>query len=56
MNIIKLVKKLDLPIGQYVVFGSGPLDVHGIRETWDVDICVKPELFEKLKLTKEWEE
>jgi hypothetical protein len=49
MEIIKEVKSLNLPIGQYVVFGSGPLQIHGIRESNDVDLLVLPGLFEKLK-------
>jgi hypothetical protein len=56
MKFINLVKKLNLPTGQYLVFGSGPLHIHGIRETRDIDICVKPEVYEELKSTGEWEE
>lgn len=59
MNIIERVKELNLPHGQYVVFGSGPLAVHGIRETNDVDLLVTTELYNQLKEQgweeKEWE-
>lgn len=53
MNIISRVKALNLPIGQYCVFGSGVLEVHGIRNAKDVDILVTRELYEQLK-NKGW--
>lgn len=58
MDIVAKVKELDLPHGQYVVFGSGPLDIHGIRETRDVDLLVTTQLYNQLKeqgwKEKEW--
>lgn len=55
MDIFRAVKALDLPFGQYVVFGSGPLAAHGIRPTNDVDLFVTTTLYEKLK-AEGWEE
>jgi len=55
MTIFEIVKELDLPLGQYVVFGSGPLAAHGIRESGDVDLFVTKSLYEKLK-QGDWEE
>jgi hypothetical protein len=55
MDIIKKVKELNLPLGSYVVFGSGPLHVHGIRETSDIDILTTPEIYNKLK-NEGWQE
>ena len=55
MNLIDEVKKLNLPIGQYIVFGSGPLQIHGIRETRDIDLLVLPVLYDQLK-NDGWEE
>ena len=55
MDIFQKVKSLNLPSGEYIVFGSGPLQAHGIRETRDVDILVLSELYEKLK-QEGWEE
>ncbi|GAB0174652.1 MAG: hypothetical protein HHAS10_05310 [Candidatus Altimarinota bacterium] len=40
---------LDLPLGEYVIFGSGPMVVRGIREGRDIDIIVTHSLFEKLR-------
>lgn len=59
MEIIKKVKALNLPSDQYVVFGSGPLAIHGIRKSRDVDLFVTTALYEQLKkegwVEKEWE-
>lgn len=55
MDIVAKVKELNLPHGQYVVFGSGPLAVHGIRETNDIDLLVTTELYNQLK-EEGWEE
>jgi hypothetical protein len=48
MNIFEEAKKLDLPIGEYVVFGSGILSAKGIRPAKDIDLLVTPTLFRKL--------
>jgi hypothetical protein len=55
MNITEQVKKLHLPIGQYVVIGSGILDALGIRPAHDIDIAVTPKLFKTLQISDEWE-
>jgi len=56
MPIIEKVKKLNLPIGQYVVIGSGILDALGIRSANDIDLTVLPELHENLRSTGLWKE
>jgi 8-oxo-dGTP diphosphatase len=56
MNIIQKIKELNLPNDQYVVIGSGTMDVLGIREARDIDISVTRELFGKLQKSLEWEE
>lgn len=43
------MKSLDLPKGSYIVFGSAPFAVLGIREVNDIDLLVTPELYEKLE-------
>lgn len=55
MTIFEKVKNLQLPIGQYVVFGSGPLEAHGIRQCRDIDLFITSELYQKLK-SEGWEE
>jgi tRNA A-37 threonylcarbamoyl transferase component Bud32 len=46
-QIVEL-KKLNFPLTDYAVFGSGPLAVHGIRESRDIDIIVKPRLWKEI--------
>jgi len=49
------LKKLNLQKEEYAIFGSGPLAIRGIRESQDIDIIVKPRLWNKLskKYSKE---
>ncbi|MDR3125657.1 MAG: hypothetical protein LBU20_01100 [Candidatus Nomurabacteria bacterium] len=47
-RIIDVMKKLDLPTGEYAVFGSGLLDVLGIRASRDIDLILTRKLYEKL--------
>lgn len=54
MDIIKKVKQLNLPAGHYVVFGSGPLMVHGIRQSQDIDLLVTPQLYQTLVADPAW--
>ena len=56
MNVIAEVKKLDLPLGQYVVIGSGIMAQLGLREANDVDIAVTPALYATLRASGQWEE
>ncbi len=48
-EIIAKVKTLNLPKGSYIVFGSCPLALAGIREANDIDLLVSKELLGKLK-------
>src|SRR5439155_2393926 len=54
-EIIRKVKELGLPKGSYVVFGSCPMAVAGIREAGDIDLLVLKEVFTKLR-TAGWSE
>ena len=50
-NIDKLLielRKLDLPLEEYLIISSGPLAIHDIRECNDLDIIVSDALFEEL--------
>ncbi len=55
MDIFERVRELNLPLGQYAVFGSGPLEAHGLRDAIDIDLLVSPALYEVLK-SKGWKE
>lgn len=48
-DITRKVKKLGLANGSYVVFGSCPMAVAGIRESSDIDLLVSEAVFEDLK-------
>ena len=56
-NKIKIIDKIGLPKDSYSIFGSGPMAIRGLREGRDVDIIVKPELWEILikKYSKKYE-
>jgi sulfate permease, SulP family len=56
VDIIQKIKELNLPKGQYVVIGSGVMDILGIRRANDIDLSVTKELHQKLRKTGEWEE
>ncbi len=47
MDILKEIRKLDFPAEKYVVVGSGPLAVRGLKEARDIDIVVMEDLFER---------
>ena len=44
----KNLKKLNLPTGEFVVVGSGPLSVRGIRESLDIDVIVTQSLWDTM--------
>lgn len=56
MNIIKEVKKLKFPRGEYVVVGSGILSVLNLRKAKDIDIAVTAPLLKKLRASGRWKE
>jgi len=56
MNIIEKIRELNLPTGEYVVIGSGIMDVLGIRKAHDIDISVLPSLHASLRATGDWSE
>ncbi len=42
------LNKLKLPKNKFAIFGSGPLAIRGIRESKDIDIIVKKEVWDEL--------
>lgn len=48
-EIIAKVKALKLPENSYIVFGSCPMAVAGIREAKDVDLLVSEKVFAELR-------
>ncbi len=54
-EIIELVEQLDLPKGQYCLFGGSSLAIRNIRPTYDIDLYVTQKLYGELK-KQGWEE
>jgi len=52
-DLFQKVKKLQLPQGEYALFGSAPLGIRGLKECNDIDIIVTQKLWEELK-NKSW--
>lgn len=48
-ELVEKLKALGLPMGSFVVFGSGPLAAAGIRETNDIDLLVNGRLYAHMK-------
>ncbi|PIZ95768.1 MAG: hypothetical protein COX80_03490 [Candidatus Magasanikbacteria bacterium CG_4_10_14_0_2_um_filter_33_14] len=46
-KLLEELKKLNLPVEQYAIFGSGPMAIRSIRESSDLDIVVLDELWQK---------
>jgi hypothetical protein len=54
MPIIERVQKLNLPLNQTVVIGSGVLDALGLRKAGDIDLVLSRELFDVLSQDPGW--
>lgn len=53
--LFEKLKELNLPIGKYAVFGSGPMCIRRIRENRDIDVIVTKDIFEMYKKNPDWE-
>jgi hypothetical protein len=53
-ELFKKAKDLQLPIGQYALFGSAPLGIRNLRDCHDIDIIVTEDLWDKFK-NENWE-
>ena len=49
MRYLDELKALDLPRDRYVVFGSGPMAIRGIRENRDIDLILAEDLWDELE-------
>ncbi|MCI5052727.1 MAG: hypothetical protein MRY21_06305 [Simkaniaceae bacterium] len=45
------IRELNLPVGEYLITGSGALGVRGLRPIGDIDILVTQELWDHLAKT-----
>lgn len=49
-EFLEIVEKLDFPKDQYCIISGGSLMMHSLKDsTEDVDLKIKPELYNKLK-------
>ena len=48
-ELLEKFKELNLPGGEYAIYGSGPLGVRDIRDVNDLDIIVTDSLYQELK-------
>ncbi len=53
-ELFNKVRDLKLPVGQYAIFGSGPMGVRGLKTCHDIDIIVTEDLWNTYK-AKGWE-
>lgn len=53
-ELFRSVKALHLPEGKYVLFGSAPLCVRGMRECKDIDILVLQEVWDEYSTKSDW--
>ena len=49
MKYLENVAALNLPVGKFAIFASGPICIRGIRENDDIDIIVTKELLDELQ-------
>ena len=48
MKYLNELGSLNLPAGKFAIFGSGPMAIRGIRESKDLDIIVKQDVWDSL--------
>jgi len=46
--LLKELDRLNLPKDQYAIFGSGPVGIRNLKESNDLDIIVKDNLWQEL--------
>jgi len=54
MNIIEEIRKLDLPVSEYVVIGGAAMSARGLKNTEDIDIVVSEVLMTQISENKSW--
>ena len=54
-QLFQRVKDLNLPIGEYAIFGSGPMGIRNLREMHDIDLIVSDRIFNEYLNKQGWE-
>lgn len=53
--LFQRVKDLNLPLGEYAIFGSGPMGIREMREMHDIDLIVFDKVFNEYLEKQGWE-
>lgn len=53
-KLFQKVKNLNLPVGQYALFGSAPMGIRELKECHDVDIVVTEKLWNEYLNKSGW--
>jgi hypothetical protein len=48
-DLFQRIRDLHLPAGEFVIFGSGPMGIRGMRDCRDIDLIVTEDLWNALK-------
>lgn len=54
-ELFENVRSLNLPIGEYAIFGSGPMGIRGMRELHDIDLIVSEKIYVEYKKKEGWQ-
>jgi hypothetical protein len=54
-NLFNNLKELNLPIGEYAIFGSGPMGIRDLREMHDIDIIITEKIYNEYVRKNGWE-
>jgi hypothetical protein len=54
-ELFQKIRDFNFPVGQFAVFGSGPMCIRGLRECRDIDIILTEKLFARLQNDPQWE-
>lgn len=53
-DLFQRVKELKLPTGKYVLFGSAPLGIRGLKNCHDIDVVVTEDLWGEFVVKDGW--
>lgn len=53
-ELLNEIQKLEFQKTDFIIVGGGALTIRNLRNTFDLDIVVTAELFEKLQTSNEW--
>ena len=53
-ELFQRVKELNLPIGEYAIFGSGPMGIRDLRDMHDIDLIVSNRIFNEYSNKQGW--